>query len=65
MFCRMALIVLMFCCIVWPVQTVDTITHATLYAWEWLAAFNIEYAKEMSSKGIEIVNDRLQHREMH
>ena len=64
MFCRLAFMAFLMVLIVYPAQTVETVGNVTIYMWNWLAAFDIEYAKEMAGQGIEIVNDRLQHREL-
>jgi hypothetical protein len=64
MFCRIALVVLVACLILYPVQTVEAVTGAWQDLMRWAGDLGIALVDEIADQGITIENDRFQHREM-
>jgi len=64
MFCRIALVVLVACLIIYPVQTVGLVTDGWWKLMEIGASLGSTAAQEFIDMGQQIYDDRLQHREM-
>jgi hypothetical protein len=48
MFCRIALILLLTSCIIYPAETVEAITEGSVYLWHWFDAFSDALDQELN-----------------
>jgi hypothetical protein len=51
MFCRLALVALVACIIIYPVETVGTITDAWFSLMDWAGQLGYAAAEEMANRG--------------
>ena len=49
MICRILLISLIGCLMVWPYETIDTVANVSVYGYEWLSVLNSEYEAWLES----------------